>query len=123
MLFRSRDLRISDHPALNAAIEAGDEIVPVFILDKTQIAEAGHKLLAYMGQSLRSLDESLGNCLHIIEGDQVEVLSELIEMYGVSEAALIISWLLFFSFKFLLFNLADNFIFSFTRSLNSLVLP
>ena len=80
-----RDLRISDHPALNAAIEAGDEIVPVFILDKTQIAEAGHKLLAYMGQSLRALDESLGNCLHIIEGDQVEVLNELIEMYGVSE--------------------------------------
>ena len=55
-----RDLRISDHPALNAAIEAGDEIVPVFILDRTQIAEAGHKLLAYMGQSLRALDESLG---------------------------------------------------------------
>jgi deoxyribodipyrimidine photo-lyase len=80
-----RDLRISDHPALNAAIEAGDEIVPVFILDKSQIAEAGEKLLAYMGQSLRALDESLGNSLHIIEGDQVEVLKELIEMYGVSE--------------------------------------
>ena len=52
-----RDLRISDHPALNAAIESSDEIVPVFILDKKQIAEAGAKLLAYMGQSLRALDE------------------------------------------------------------------
>ncbi len=80
-----RDLRVGDHPALNAAIEGSDEIVPVFILDKAQIAEAGDKLLAYMGQSLRALDESLGNCLHIIEGDQVEVLKELIEMYGVSE--------------------------------------
>ena len=80
-----RDLRVGDHPALNAAIEVSDEIVPVFILDKAQIAEAGDKLLAYMGQSLRALDESLGNCLHIIEGDQVEVLKELIEMYGVSE--------------------------------------
>jgi deoxyribodipyrimidine photo-lyase len=80
-----RDLRVGDHPALNAAIEGSDEIVPVFILDKAQIAEAGEKLLAYMGQSLRALDESLGNCLHIIEGDQVEVLKELIEMYGVSE--------------------------------------
>ena len=80
-----RDLRVGDHPALNAAIAASDEIVPVFILDKTQIAEAGEKLLAYMGQSLRALDESLGNCLHIIEGDQVEVLQELIEMYGASE--------------------------------------
>jgi|UniRef100_UPI00404B211A deoxyribodipyrimidine photo-lyase len=80
-----RDLRVGDHPALNAAIVGSDEIVPVFILDKAQIAEAGEKLLAYMGQSLRALDESLGNCLHIIEGDQVEVLKELIEMYGVSE--------------------------------------
>ena len=80
-----RDLRVGDHPALNAAIAGSDEIVPVFILDKTQIAEAGEKLLAYMGQSLRALDESLGNCLHIIEGDQVEVLKELIEMYGASE--------------------------------------
>jgi len=80
-----RDLRIGDHPALNAALESSDEIVPVFILDKTQIAEAGEKLLAYMGNSLRALDESLGNCLHIIEGDQIEVLSELIEMYGVKE--------------------------------------
>ena len=80
-----RDLRISDHPALVAAIESSDEIVPVFILDKTQIGEAGEKLLAYMGQSLRALDQSLGNSLHIIEGDQVEVLSELMEMYGATE--------------------------------------
>jgi len=61
-----RDLRIGDHPALNAAIESSDEVVPVFILDKSQIDEAGAKLLAYMGQSLRALDESLGNRLHII---------------------------------------------------------
>ena len=36
-----RDLRVGDHPALNAAIVGSDEIVPVFILDKAQIAEAG----------------------------------------------------------------------------------
>ena len=64
-----RDLRIGDHPALVAAMEGADEIVPVFILNKEQIAEAGDKLLAYMGQSLRALDKSLGNRLHIIEGD------------------------------------------------------
>jgi deoxyribodipyrimidine photo-lyase len=80
-----RDLRISDHPALNAAIEGADEIVPVFILDKQQIAEAGSKLLAYMSNSLRALDESLGNRLHITEGDQVEVLKELIALYDVKE--------------------------------------
>ena len=80
-----RDLRIGDHPALLAAMENSDEIVPLFILDKAQIAEAGEKLLAYMGQSLRALDQSLGNTLHIIEGDQVEVLKELIARYDVKE--------------------------------------
>lgn len=80
-----RDLRIGDHPALNAAIESSDEVVPVFILDKAQIDEAGAKLLAYMGQSLRALDESLGNRLHIIEGDQVEVLNDLMKLYGATE--------------------------------------
>ena len=80
-----RDLRIGDHPALVEAIKNSEEIVPLFILDKQQIAEAGEKLLAYMGQSLRALDESLGNKLHIIEGDQVEVLKELIARYDVKE--------------------------------------
>ena len=84
MWFR-RDLRINDHPALLAAIESSDEVIPLFILDKAQIKEAGAKLLAYMGQSLKSLDESLGNNLHIIEGDQVEVLTALISKYGVQE--------------------------------------
>ena len=80
-----RDLRINDHPALLAAIESAEQVIPLFILDKKQIDEAGEKLLAYMGQSLRALDESLGNRLHIIEGDQVEVLKELIAAHGVEE--------------------------------------
>ena len=84
MWFR-RDLRINDHPALLAAIESAEQVIPLFILDKKQIDEAGEKLLAYMGQSLRALDESLGNRLHIIEGDQVTILKELIAEHGVEE--------------------------------------
>ena len=84
MWFR-RDLRINDHPALLAAIESAEQVIPLFILDKKQIDEAGGKLLAYMGQSLRALDESLGNRLHIIEGDQVEVLKELMAQHDVEE--------------------------------------
>jgi deoxyribodipyrimidine photo-lyase len=84
MWFR-RDLRVNDHPALLAAIESAETVIPLFILDKQQIAEAGDKLLAYMGKSLRSLDESLANRLHIIEGDQVEILKELIEKHQVQE--------------------------------------
>ena len=80
-----RDLRINDHPALLAAVESAEQVIPIFILDKAQIKEAGAKLLAYMAQSLRSLDESLDNNLHIIEGDQVEVLTALIKKYDVQE--------------------------------------
>jgi deoxyribodipyrimidine photo-lyase len=80
-----RDLRINDHPALLAAIESSDQVIPLFILDTKQVQEAGAKLLAYMGQSLKALDQSLGNRLHIIEGDQVEILQELIAKYQVEE--------------------------------------
>jgi deoxyribodipyrimidine photo-lyase len=80
-----RDLRISDHPALLAAIENSDEILPVFILDKALIGQSGSKRLAYLGQSLRALDESLKGALHVIAGDPVEVLKELIARHGISE--------------------------------------
>ena len=80
MWFR-RDLRLIDNPALLAAIEAGDEIVPVFILDPQLIKITGEKGLAYLAQSLRSLDESLGNKLLVCEGDPVDVLTELKKKY------------------------------------------
>jgi deoxyribodipyrimidine photo-lyase len=79
-----RDLRISDNPALLAAIESADEIVPVFILDPALIGTSGSKRLAYLGQSLRALDDSLKNSLHVMVGDQVEVLKELMARYGAS---------------------------------------
>lgn len=83
MWFR-RDLRLIDNPALLAAIEAGEEIIPVFILDPKLIQATGTKRLAYMAASLRSLDESLGNKLHVCVGDQVEVLKELMQKYGAT---------------------------------------
>ena len=83
MWFR-RDLRLIDNPALLAAIEAGDEIVPVFILDPKLIQATGTKRLAYMAASLRSLDESLGNKLHVCVGDQVDVLNDLKKKYDAT---------------------------------------
>jgi len=53
-----RYLRIGDHAALNAAIAGSDEVIPLFILDRQQINEAGSKLLAYMSNSVRALDAS-----------------------------------------------------------------
>ena len=84
MWFR-RDLRIGDNPALMAAIASSDEIIPVFILDPKLVKQSGSKRLAYLGQSLRALDESLNNSLHVMVGDQVEVLQELKTRYGATE--------------------------------------
>ena len=93
MWFR-RDLRLSDNPALLAAIANSDEIVPLFILDPKLIKQAGSKRLAYLGNSLKALDQSLGGKLHVVAGDQVEVLnsydaaevhiSEEFEPYGAA---------------------------------------
>jgi deoxyribodipyrimidine photo-lyase len=83
MWFR-RDLRLIDNPALLAAIDAGDEIVPVFILDPKLIQITGAKGLAYLAESLRSLDESLGNKLLVCEGDPVNVLKDLKKKYEVT---------------------------------------
>jgi len=80
-----RDLRLTDNPALLSAIENSEEIVAVFILDEKLIKQSGSKRLAYLGHSLRALDESLGNKLHVMVGDQVEVLNSLIKRYGADE--------------------------------------
>jgi len=76
-----RDLRVSDHPALLSAIAESDEIVPVFILDPKLIKSSGSKRLAYLAQSLKSLDDSLNNCLQVIAGDQLQVLRDLQKKY------------------------------------------
>ncbi|MTA47428.1 MAG: deoxyribodipyrimidine photo-lyase, partial [Actinobacteria bacterium] len=81
ILWFRRDLRISDNPALLAALAESKEIVPVFILDPKLIKTGGSKRLAYLGQSLRALDESLNNCLQIIAGDQLTVLKDLQKKY------------------------------------------
>ena len=35
-----RDLRVTDHPALLAALDAADEVVPVFVVDRTLLRAA-----------------------------------------------------------------------------------
>ena len=77
-----RDLRISDHPALNAAIEAGVEIVPVFILDPFLIKASGNNRLHHLANSLHALDNSLSNSLHVMVGDPADVLKDLMARYN-----------------------------------------
>ena len=76
-----RDLRISDNPALLEAIAAGDEIVPLFIMDARIASKSGAFRLAYLANSLRSLDKSLGEKLLVIAGDPSAVLKDVMIRY------------------------------------------
>ena len=77
-----RDLRISDHPALVAALSESDEIVPVFIIDSKLIERTGSNGLAYLAQSLQHLDASLDKKLQVIAGQPIDVLKKLKEKYN-----------------------------------------
>ncbi len=74
VLWFRRDLRIADHPALLAALDAGDEVVPLFVLDDTLRGPSGPRRLAFLYGSLAALDAELGGALCIRTGDPAEVV-------------------------------------------------
>jgi deoxyribodipyrimidine photo-lyase len=80
-----RDLRIADNPALLAALKSSDEVVALFIIDKELSTFPNKKRLAYLAESLKSLDQSLGGNLHVIHGEAVDVLRDLTARYKASE--------------------------------------
>lgn len=79
-----RDLRLADNPALLAALEEADEVIPLFIMDDEIAQRAGAHRRAYLAASLRALDGSLGGALHLISGEPVEVLRTLMKKYGAT---------------------------------------
>ena len=80
-----RDLRLTDNPALLAAIAESDEVLALFIIDAKIESESGPKRLSYLAESLKSLDKSLDNKLHVFSGDEVEILKNLISKHNISE--------------------------------------
>ena len=56
-----RDLRLSDNPALRAATEAAQQLVPVFVLDDALLEAPGRApaRIAFLLDSLQALDHEL----------------------------------------------------------------
>jgi len=75
MWFR-RDLRVRDNPALLAA---GNEVLPVFVFDPVLWDASSDVRKAYLVESLRSLNESLGGHLTIRSGDPSAVIPALVK--------------------------------------------
>ncbi len=79
-----RDLRLSDHPALTAAAQAGAPIIPVFIWDEVA-DQIGAAPCMRWGQSIAALDRDLraiGSALILRRGSALAVLRDLVQQTG-----------------------------------------
>ena len=77
-----RDLRVDDHPALLAALDAADQVVPVFVVDRALLdgRPSGPNRRAFLHGALQALArdlEALGGRLLVLEGDPVTVIPAL----------------------------------------------
>jgi deoxyribodipyrimidine photo-lyase len=75
-----RDLRLHDNPALYGALNAGNGIVPVFVLDPKLLEKQADKRQAFLFAGLRELDaelKRLGSSLIIRQGDPTTEIRQL----------------------------------------------
>ena len=79
-----RDLRLSDHPALWAAMSSGRPVLPVFICDRLveQLGAAPKWRLGLGAEHLSGSLKDIGSRLILRKGDPAEVLRALIEETG-----------------------------------------
>ncbi len=75
-----QDLRLADNPALDAALQQGAPVLPVFILDDGNAADwrLGAASRWWLHQSLARLDESLDGRLLLLQGDARTLVPELV---------------------------------------------
>ena len=84
ILWFRRDLRLGDHPALLAARDEADEVLPVFVLDDALRGPSGAPRLAFLYGCLRELSERTGGALRVVEGRPEEVLPRLAGEVGAT---------------------------------------
>ena len=76
-----RDLRLADNPALLAALDDADEVIPIFIMDDEIADRAGEHRRAYLASSLKALNESLDGNLLVISGKVTDVIRDVMKRY------------------------------------------
>jgi deoxyribodipyrimidine photo-lyase len=82
LLWFRRDLRLSDHPALLAAIDAagpGGTVLPVFVLDDRLWRPSGAPRRRFLLECLSDLDDALDGALVLRRGDPADVLPRLVD--------------------------------------------
>lgn len=90
ILWLRRDLRIHDHPALHAALESSDKVLPVFVLDERVYAgewgsgDRTHFMLESL-RELRAAFEARGGTLIVRRGKPADVIPALAFEMGAAQ--------------------------------------
>lgn len=79
-----RDLRLADHPALLAAVDSSDEVLPVFVRDPVLLARGGVRA-ERLEASLAALSADTGGALIVRTGEPAAVIAELAETVGADQ--------------------------------------
>ena len=84
VLWFRRDLRLSDHPALLAAADQADEVLPLFVLDDALRGPSGAPRLAFLYRCLRELEERTEGRLRVLTGQPEQVLARVAREVGAT---------------------------------------
>ncbi|MEO0774226.1 MAG: deoxyribodipyrimidine photo-lyase, partial [Pseudomonadota bacterium] len=81
ILWLRRDLRLSDHPALKAAMDAGGPVIPVYIRDDLVdgLGAAPKWRLGLGLEVFAEILEDVGSRLIFRSGKAIDVLKQLVE--------------------------------------------
>ena len=84
VLWLRRDLRLADHPALQAAAQAADggRVLALFVIDPALWQPAGAPRLAWLTRSLRALSAAMDGALVVREGDPAVVVPQVADELG-----------------------------------------
>ena len=83
MWFRT-DLRLADHPALRAAVESADEVVPLFVLDDHYWGKGAEIRLAYMVRMMQEFSDRIGG-LHVVHGRPADEVLRVARAAGATQ--------------------------------------
>ncbi|GAB3051845.1 deoxyribodipyrimidine photo-lyase [Intrasporangium mesophilum] len=84
ILWFRRDLRLGDHPALLAAAEAAQAVLPLFVLDPRLLDRTSPRSRRQLA-SVAALGKDLGGALVVRRGDPSEVVPRLAAEVGAAE--------------------------------------
>ena len=84
VLWLRRDLRLTDAPALLAAGDEADEVLPLFVLDDALRGPSGAPRLAFLYRCLRELEERTDGRLRLLTGRPEEVVPRVAREVGAT---------------------------------------